>query len=143
MEPADWILLAEILMGLALIGGAVLARKRCYRAHAICQTAVVLLNLAVIGWYMVPPFFQIVVPRIPARLGRSYYALATAHGLMGILAEMFAVYVLLSAGTKLLPEKFRFKQYKFWMRTALILWWLTIGLGLATWVRWHAGLSHQ
>jgi uncharacterized membrane protein YozB (DUF420 family) len=142
MEPADWILLAELAMGLALIGGAVLAQKRYYRAHGCVQATVVLLNLTVIGWYMVPPFVQIVVPRIPAHLGRSYFALATAHGLMGILAEILALYVLLSAGTPLLPKRLRFTRYKFWMRTTLVLWWLAIGLGVATWARWH-GYSRQ
>jgi hypothetical protein len=41
-------------MGLALMAGMVLARRRHYRAHAFCQSAVVLLNLVTIGLIMVP-----------------------------------------------------------------------------------------
>ena len=134
---ANVVLAIEIVMGLALIGGAVLARRRQFKAHAACQTAIVLLNLIVIGTFMVPSFHRAVMPGIPAHLGRSYYLLATAHGIFGIVAELFALYILLVAGTKLLPAQFRFTRYKLWMRTALFLWWLDLLLGLATYLRWY------
>jgi len=39
---ADPVLLLEIGMGVALLVGAILARMRRFRAHAACQSAVVL-----------------------------------------------------------------------------------------------------
>ena len=42
---SDLTLVVEIGMGLALLAGMLLARRRRYRAHAWCQSAVVLLNL--------------------------------------------------------------------------------------------------
>lgn len=134
---ADLTLVIELGMGLALLVGAELARRKRYRAHAWCQSVVVLLNLFVIGLVMVPSFRSQVLPELPGRLGRSYFALATAHGMLGMVTELFACYILLVAGTKLLPPRLRFTRYKPWMRTALALWWLVLILGMATYVRWY------
>lgn len=46
---ANVTLLLEIAMGVALLIGAFLARRRRFRQHAWCQSVIVLLNLAVIG----------------------------------------------------------------------------------------------
>jgi hypothetical protein len=43
-------------MGLALIVGMLLARMERYRAHARCQSAVVLLSLFAISLTMAPSF---------------------------------------------------------------------------------------
>jgi len=134
---ADGVLLAEILMGFALIGGAVLARRRRFRAHAACQSVVVLLNLVVIAGFMMPSFRRAVEPGIPAHLGRIYYWLATAHGVLGLAAELLALYILLAAGTALLPDWFRLVRYRLWMRATLVLWWLVLVLGCATYARWY------
>ncbi|MDB6066255.1 MAG: hypothetical protein JWR26_2463 [Pedosphaera sp.] len=134
---ADLTLVVELGMGLALVVGAELARQKRYRAHAWTQSVVVLLNLLVIGLFMAPSFRSQVLPELPGRLGRSYFAIATAHGALGMVAELFACYILLVAGTKLLPPRLRFKRYKPWMRTALALWWLVLILGLATYIRWY------
>jgi uncharacterized membrane protein YozB (DUF420 family) len=134
---ADLILLAEQGMGLALLLGAFLARKKKFRAHAACQSAVVVLNLFAIVLFMLPAFRDKVAPRIPGKLGKSYYGLATAHATLGSAAEIIALYILLAAGTRVLPERFRLKRYKFWMRTLLAVWWLVLFLGLATYTRWY------
>src|SRR5262245_41874799 len=121
---ANLALAIELVMGFALLYGMRLARQRRYRAHAICQSTVVLLNLVVIGFVMVPSFRSQVAPVIPRRLHDSYFAIATAHATMGVIAELFAIYILLVAGTNLLPPRLRFTNFKPWMRTALALWWL-------------------
>lgn len=135
---ADLILLLEIAMGVGLLAGALLARKKRFREHAWCQGAIVLLNLVVILLVMIPSFHSRVFPRIPAKLGKAYYSLATAHGLFGILAEIVALYILVSAGTNWLPEKARIARYKPWMRGTLALWWVVLILGIATYTRWYA-----
>jgi uncharacterized membrane protein YozB (DUF420 family) len=134
---ADLVLLLEIAMGVALLLGAGLARKRRLRLHACCQSAVVLLNLVVIFAVMAPSFRASVAPKIPAKLGKSYYALATAHAALGSLAEIGGLYILLAAGTNLVPQRFRLTNYKRWMRSVLVLWWLVLLLGLATYARWY------
>jgi uncharacterized membrane protein YozB (DUF420 family) len=134
---ADVTLLLEIAMGVGLLIGALLARLRRFRGHAWCQSIIVLLNLAVIVLMMIPSFRVHVSPKIPLRLGKAYYALATAHAALGSVTEIAGLYILLAAGTSVLPEKFRITKYKSWMRTVLVLWWLVLLLGLATYARWY------
>ena len=130
-------LLLEIAMGVGLLIGAWLARRRRSRQHAWCQSAIVLLNLAVIVLVMMPSFQVQVVPEIPLRLAKTYYALATAHAALGTSTEIAGLYILLAAVTGVLPEKFRITKYKAWMRTVLVLWWFVLLLGLATYARWY------
>ena len=56
---------------------------------------------------------------------------------LGTIAEIAGLYILLAAGTRLLPEKVRITNYKLWMRSVLILWWVVLLLGFATYVRWY------
>jgi len=134
---ADVVLLLEIAMGLGLLVGAWLARTRRFGAHARCQSAIVLFNLVVITAAMNPSFRSQVLPRIPAKLEKTYFALATAHAALGSITELLAVYILLAAGTHLLPEKLRTTRYKVWMRSVLVLLWLVLLLGFATYARWY------
>lgn len=60
---ANLTLLLEIAMGVGLLIGALLARMRRFRAHAWCQSAIVLLNLAVIVIVMIPSFRVHVSPK--------------------------------------------------------------------------------
>jgi uncharacterized membrane protein YozB (DUF420 family) len=131
------ILVLEIAMGIGLLLGARLARKGRFRQHAWCQSTIVLLNLAVVVVMMIPSFRVHVLPRVPAKLGKAYYALATTHGAFGTVTELAGLYILLSAGTKVLPEKLRITRYKEWMRSVLVLWWVVLLLGMATYTRWY------
>ena len=134
---ADLVLLLEIGMAAGLLLGAALARMGRFREHAWCQSAIVLSNLAVIALTMAPSFRAHVSPKIPLRIGKAYYGLATAHAALGTLAEISALYVLLAAGTKVLPPKLQMTDYKLWMRSVLVVWWLEFALGLATYIRWY------
>jgi uncharacterized membrane protein YozB (DUF420 family) len=134
---ANVVLLLEIAMGMGLLLGARLARKGRFRQHAWCQSAIVLLNLAVVAVMMIPSFHVYVLPGVPASLGKAYYALGTTHGAFGTVTELAGLYVLLSAGTSLLPEKLRITKYKVWMRTVLAFWWVVLLLGMATYTRWY------
>jgi hypothetical protein len=134
---ADVTLLLETGMGVGLLIGALLARLRRFRGHAWCQSVIVVLNLAVIVFTMIPSFRVHVSPKIPLKLGKAYYALATAHATLGTITEIAALYILLAAGTSILPEKLRITRYKVWMRTVLVLWWFELLLGFATYGRWY------
>jgi hypothetical protein len=124
-------------MGVGLLFGALLARMRLFRLHALCQSAIVLLNLALIALTMVPSFRLQVGPVLPSKLGKSYYSIATAHAALGSVAELAGLYLLLAAGTNLFPEKLRLIRYKLWMRSVLVLWWFVLLLGITTYARWH------
>jgi uncharacterized membrane protein YozB (DUF420 family) len=134
---ANVVLVLEIAMGIGLLLGARLARNGRFRQHAWCQSTIVLLNLAVVVVMMIPSFRIHVLPRVPAKLGKAYYALATTHGAFGTATELAGLYIVLSAGTKLLPENLRITKYKAWMRSVLVLWWVVLFLGVATYTRWY------
>jgi uncharacterized membrane protein YozB (DUF420 family) len=131
------VLILEIAMGIGLLLGARLARKGRFRQHAWCQSTIVLLNLVVVVVMMIPSFRVHVLPRVPAKLGKAYYALATTHGAFGTVTELAGLYIVLSVGTKVLPEKLRISKYKAWMRSVLVLWWVVLLLGMATYTRWY------
>ena len=134
---ADVVLVLEIVMAMTLLAGALLARTGRYRAHAWCQSVIVLLNLLIIWLVMLPAFRVRVAPKIPGKLGSTFYSLATAHAVLGSIAEIAGIYILLAAGTKLLPARLRLNRYKLWMRSVLTLWWIVLLLGCATYARWY------
>jgi uncharacterized membrane protein len=61
---ADLNLVVQVVMGVALIAGAGLAKQKRYTAHGICQTTVLLLNLLMIGLVMWPSLQQQVGPAL-------------------------------------------------------------------------------
>lgn len=138
---ADFNLLAQIVLGLTLLGGMVLARRKHYRAHQYVQTSVVVLNLFLIAFIMDPAFRNQVEPEIPAHLGMAYYLMATVHATVGVIAEALGLYVVLAAGTKLLPQRLRFTNFKLWMRSLLVIWWVALLLGLGTYYVWYLAPS--
>jgi hypothetical protein len=123
---ADVTLLLELALGTGLLAGALLARAGRLWLHAACQSVIVFLNLILIALTMFPPFHRQVLPKLPSRIGRPYYALAATHAALGGVAELAGLYLLLAAGTNLLPEKFRITRYKFWMRSVLFVWWIVL-----------------
>jgi hypothetical protein len=138
---ADFNLLLQLAMGVALIIGAVLARAKRYAAHGICQSAVLLLNVAVIAVIMWPSFSSEILPVLPNHLTDSYYGVASAHGVVAVSAELFGLYLLLVAGTGFLPACLRVQRLKLWMRVELGLWWIGIVTGILTYYVWYAGAS--
>jgi plastocyanin/uncharacterized membrane protein YozB (DUF420 family) len=134
---ADLTLVVEIAMGMVLLMGMGLARRQHFRAHMVCQSSVVLLNVVIIGLVMLPAFRRQVVPHLPAGLHEAYYAVTTPHAGLGAVAELLGLYIVLRAATNLVPARLRFQNYKAWMRTALGLWWGVVLLGLGTYAVWY------
>jgi uncharacterized membrane protein YozB (DUF420 family) len=133
---SDVNLIIQVLMGLSLLAGMILARRKRYRAHGICQSSVMLLNLVMIFWVMLPAFWSGVTPGLPSALHKAYYFVPTLHATLGIIAQLLGLYLVLRAGTNFLPRFLCFNDYKLWMRTELILWWVVIVLGIATYLVW-------
>ncbi len=105
--------------------GFVLARLGHYRAHGAVQSTVVLLNLVLI-WKVMLPSLRRGTPDL----------LTSVHALLGGIMELLGIYILLVAGTSLLPQKLRFQNYKPWMRTVFAGWWVVVGLGVAIYAPW-------
>ena len=134
---ADLNLVVQLIMGLALIAGVLLAKQKRYTAHGICQTTVLLLNLLMIGLVMWPSFQQQVKPALSRVLHKWYYEAAIIHALLGIAAELLGLYIVIVAGTNLLPRRLRFKRWKLWMRTELVLWAIVLVSGVGTYCAWY------
>ena len=134
---ADLNLVVQVIMGAALIAGSLLAKRKRYAAHGICQTTVLLLNLGMIGLVMWPSFQQQVRPALPKSLHRWYYAAATIHALLGVTAELLGLYIVIVAGTRVLPQSLRFKNWKRWMRVELMLWSIVVLSGVGTYYAWY------
>jgi len=134
---ADLNLVVQIVMGIALIAGACLARRKRHRAHGICQTTVLLLNLLMIGLVMWPSFRQQVQPALSKHRLKWYYEIAIIHGALGATAELLGLYIVAVAGTNVLPQWLRFKRWKWWMRTELVLWGIVLLTGMGTYCAWY------
>lgn len=134
---ADVNLVVQLVMAGALVAGVGLARQKRYRAHGICQTTVLLLNLLMIGLVMWPSFRRQVSPRAPKVLHKAYYAVPALHAAMGITAELLGLYIVLVAGTNILPVWMRFNNWKRWMRAEFVLWLVVVITGLGTYYAWY------
>jgi uncharacterized membrane protein YozB (DUF420 family) len=134
---ADLNLVVQLIMGLALISVFLLANRKRYTAHGICQTTVLLLNLLMIELVMWPSFHQQVKPAMSKVLHKWYYGVATIHAALGIAAELLGLYIVIVAGTDVLPQWLRFKHWKLWMRTELVLWAIVLISGVGTYCAWY------
>ena len=56
---------------------------------------------------------------------------------LGSVAELLGLYIVLVAGTKLLPQWLHFKNWKRWMRAELMLWWIVVLSGVGTYYTWY------
>ena len=134
---ADLNLVVQLAMAVALLIGTFLARRRRYRAHAATQATVLLLNLGMIATVMWPSTEQQVMPAFPGVFNRWYFAAPSIHAALGITAESLGIFIALVAGTSLVPERLCFRNWKRWMRAELLLWWITLLTGVATYYVWY------
>lgn len=134
---ADVNLVVQLAMGAALVAGIFLAKQKRYKAHGLCQTTVLLLNLLMIGFVMWPSFHQQVKPRFPSALHRLYYTAPVVHAALGITAELLGLYIVLVAGTNIVPKGLRFNNWKRWMQTEFVLWLIVLMSGMVTYYVWY------
>ena len=134
---ADLNLVVQLIMGVALLAGALLAKHKRYRAHGICQTTVLLLNVLMIALVMWPSFQQQVKPTLSKVHHKWYYEVAIIHAALGVTAELLGLYIVIVAGTKLLPRRLRFNNWKWWMRAELVLWMIVLLSGVGTYCAWY------
>jgi uncharacterized membrane protein YozB (DUF420 family) len=139
---ADLNLTIQLAMGIALLAGTFLARAKRYKAHGACQSSVLLLNLVMIAVVMWPAFSGLVIPRIPARLARRSVAIPALHGILGAAAEILGLYIVIAAGTNVLPKAWRFARWKLWMRVEMALWGVVLFTGFGTYYVWYVAPRH-
>lgn len=136
-DVSDAVLLFELAVGVVLIAGMFLVRRGHVRAHMYIQGSMILVNIPVVLAWMVPEYLLYVLPGVPGDLGQTSYWAPTLMLVGGAVAEVLGIYILLVAGSSLLPERWRFRKYKMWMRTELLLWWLVLLTGIGTYYVWY------
>ncbi|HKS59910.1 MAG TPA: hypothetical protein VJS68_03940 [Thermoplasmata archaeon] len=134
---SDLVALTEVGIAAGLLIGTFVVRRGHVRAHRIIQSALILVNIPIVLAWMVPEFLLIVLPGLPGDLDSPFYYIPTLMLCAGAAAEGLGIYIILAAGTNLLPLKYRFRRYKLWMRTELALWWSVVSLGLTTYLVWY------
>ncbi len=133
----DLNLLVQIGLGILLLVGMVLARRGWYRAHGACQTSALALVIVMTLAWMVPSLREVYAPDLARGIANRTTIAVAAHAALGSGVLLLGVYVVLVAGTSLIPSRLRFQNYRAWMRTLLVLWWVVIGLGVL--IYWFAG----
>jgi uncharacterized membrane protein YozB (DUF420 family) len=126
------VLYAEVAIAVLLVVGWALVRLGHVRAHRAIQGSMVLVNIPIVLVAMFPNYWDYIVPGLPGAIGQPIYLYSTIMLVAGAVAEALGVYIVLVAGTNLIPTRFRFRRYKLWMRTELGLWWLVVVAGIAT-----------
>jgi uncharacterized membrane protein YozB (DUF420 family) len=132
---ADLNLLIQIALGLLLLAGLLLARRSRYAMHGASQSLALVATLVMTAIWMLPAYHNNYGPAI-FKLGNRVNVAAAAHVVVGSLALLLGIYVVLVAGTPLVPKALRFSSYKAWMRTLISVWWLALLLGVLTY--WFA-----
>jgi plastocyanin len=127
------VLWLEAAMAAALIIGAVLARLRLFRVHGWLQGTIVSGNILLIARVMIPSLHRYLGSSTPTP------RIVLVHAIAGSVTELLALYVVLSAGLGWLPARFRFTNYKPWMRLTLAIWLVTFGLGAWTYETLNGG----
>ena len=132
---ADLNLLIQIALGLLLFAGFLLVRQSRYAMHGVCQSVALVATLVMTALWMLPAYHDNYGPKI-FKLGNRVNLAAAAHVVSGSIALLLGIYVVLVAGTPLVPKARRFGNYKAWMRTLITVWWLALLLGVLTY--WFA-----
>jgi len=127
---ADLNIVLQVGVGVLLLVGMELARRGRYRGHGICQSTAFVLVLVMTILWMIPAFHAIHADALGRRVVNRVTIAVAAHVAIGTAAMLVGAWVLLVAGTPLVPARLRFQNYKAWMRTLLTLWWLAIVLGV-------------
>ena len=132
---ADLNLLIQLGLGVLLFAGFLLARRSRYALHGVCQSVALVATLVMTAIWMLPAYHNNYGPVI-FKLGNRVNVAAAAHVLSGTVALLLGLYVVLVAGTSVVPKALRFGDYKAWMRTLITVWWLALLLGVLTY--WFA-----
>jgi uncharacterized membrane protein YozB (DUF420 family) len=128
----DLNLVLQLLLGALLLAGVVLVRRGGYRAHGACQTAGLAGALVLTVVWMAPAFHETHWDALRRGVMNRVTLTVAAHVIVGTLALLLGLWVVLVAGTSLVPARWRFTDYKRWMRPLLAVWWLALLLGVAT-----------
>jgi plastocyanin len=125
-----------------MLVGFVFARRKMFEPyHKFTMTAITLVNWVLIFLLMLVTYRRDVLPEVPQNLGLPGVLIPTLHLIPGAIAQIIATYLVIRMWFEnQLPEWFKVKNIKIYMRTTLVLWLLTALLGVLTWAVINKGL---
>jgi len=157
---ADMTLVLSILVALIFSSGALIAKraqaierkfqktdpgfgqaKILFRRHRWVQTGGAVLNVILVLWLMVLPYRDFVLRDSGGPRVSLFYAITTAHAVVGLFAFLFGNFVVLR-GNNLMIAALRFNNYKPYMRIAYFAYMLTTLLGLWVYVTWFITIGN-
>lgn len=130
---SDLSLVLILLTAILFTIGWQLARHKHYKAHRWVQTVAATINAIVVLSVMIYSFVTHILPGIPAKLLEGDYAVTTVHAGVGTIGLVLGIFVVLRAN-ELVPEAWRFSNYKLFMRTSYVLYMLATLLGVTVYV---------
>jgi uncharacterized membrane protein YozB (DUF420 family) len=128
---ADLILVGSVLVALMMTLGAYMATRRQYEAHRWIQSIAVGLNAVLVA--MMIRALLAVDPAENVGLPVSAFVTMTSHEIIGGIAVLFGVFVTLR-GNELVPQRFKFTNYKLYMRWAYGLYMLATVIGIGVYI---------
>jgi len=126
---SDLNLIVQIGLLVILVAGLVLAKKRKLTVHHTWMTAIVIVNAVMIIAIMNPAFFRL-LPFAWRRLGAAGPTVLWLHAFVASAAELMGVYAVLSMRMDM-PESWRLRNPKWYMRITFTLWALALLGGVA------------
>ena len=141
---ADLTLLAYalILLPAMLLGFYFARRKKFSPQHKGTMTFITLMNWLLILFVMAVSYGASVRPALPDGLSQPIYLLPTIHLMIGALAQLLATYLLFRMWFEdELPGWLKVRRIKRWMRLTLVLWFLTVVLGIVLYVLWYTPVA--
>jgi uncharacterized membrane protein YozB (DUF420 family) len=140
---ADMTLVVSIIVAILFTVGVVLAVKGRYTAHRWVQTTAAALNAILVLWMMILPFRDFIVRDFMGERPAYFYAVTTAHAIIGFTALIFGLFVVLRGNNFILiPKAFRFNNYKLFMRISYALYMLASLLGIWVYFTWFVSIPN-
>jgi uncharacterized membrane protein YozB (DUF420 family) len=136
LVTSDYVLIAYIffLVPAMLVGFGFARRKLFVPHHKLTMTTIMIVNWFLIISVMFVTYGRSVAPKIPGELGSVLIWLPALHGLLGIVAQVVATYLVIRMWFEnVLPDWVKVKNIKRYMRFTLAGWLLTAVLGMGVW----------
>ena len=133
-----------VLVPLMLLGYYFARRKMFDPHHKMVMTSVVILNWILI-WAVMATSYAGVAEGLPDNLNENFALIPTIHGIIGLIAQLMATYLVLLMWTENTRFErlviYRIKNIKTPMRITLSLWLITVLFGFGVYSVWYGDTS--
>jgi uncharacterized membrane protein YozB (DUF420 family) len=126
---SDLTLVIILITAILFTIGWRMAIRKQYNVHHYIQTTTAVLNSIVVILVMITSFYTHILPGIPGKLLEGDYAITTIHGLIGLTGLFLGLYIITSTNG-VLPKRWRFRNYKKFMRLSYGIYMLATFLGV-------------